>query len=360
VGRSSGPEAVGARQEVRLEDGLQDQEGRHLHHPVAHRGDPHRAPLAVLLLDVDPAYGVRRIRLRPERLLEGVQEGCGSPGAALDLGDCHPVHPRCTLVGAHLRPGCLQRVAPIDPVVERVEPEPRLLLGLVVQLLSQTREALRQGVPPALGQPVPRQVLRSRILGIQAALPSSDFASLRHGPFAPRALPRFLATMGRSDSRPQPRGRLCIPAPALGYPPHWAGPPRFLDRSVGARCPHPPRRVRRVRLPVASSPVLASASLGAWPLSPSVTRPNRVRLRYGSRLRRARPHPPDCSGACSLGYMSTGNSHGDLLSGHKIGQACPGAPKHAEKPPVFPTLEREDPRGGLEHSGQLSRPNFLK
>jgi hypothetical protein len=29
--------------------------------------------------------------------------------------------------------------------------------------------------------------------------------------------------------------------------------------------------------------------------------------------------------------MSTGNSHGDLLSGHKIGQACPGAPKIAKE-----------------------------
>ena len=220
-------------------------------------------------------------------------------------------------------------------------------LGLVVQLLSQAREALRQGAAPSLWPaPLPRQVIRRGILGIQAALPSSDSASLRHGPFAPRALPRFPATMGRSDSRPQPRGRLCIPAPASGHPPHWAGSPRFLDRSVGARCPHPPRRVRRVRLPVATSPVLASASLGAWPLSPSVTRPNRVRLRYGSRLRRARLRPPDCSDARSLGYMSTGNSHGDLLSGHKIGQAWPGAPKTAKGHPIS------------ENSGDSTVQNF--
>jgi len=36
-------------------------------------------------------------------------------------------------------------------------------------------------------------------------------ARIWQGPLAPRALPRFPATMNPADSRPQPHGRLCLP-----------------------------------------------------------------------------------------------------------------------------------------------------
>ena len=90
----------------------------------------------------------------------------------------------------------------------------RLLLGLLAQLLSQEREFLRQ-LPPAapLRQPLaPLPVFRSGSFTVQAALPLSDSACPRQGPFAPRALPRFSATMGLSDSRPAPPLQLCFPA----------------------------------------------------------------------------------------------------------------------------------------------------
>src|ERR1017187_4254369 len=68
------------------------------------------------------------------------------------------------------------------------------------------------------------------------------------GPLAPRALPRFLATMGLSDSRPEPFPRLLIPSGRWGSValPRPAGSPRFLDCSIPARCPQSPRKVRRV------------------------------------------------------------------------------------------------------------------
>jgi len=44
------------------------------------------------------------------------------------------------------------------------------------------------------------------------------------------------------------------------------GAPRFLDRSLHARCPLSPRAARRLHLPVASSSVLASSYSADWPL----------------------------------------------------------------------------------------------
>jgi len=79
---------------------------------------------------------------------------------------------------------------------------------------------------------------------LQAELRRSYEAHNRSGPLAPRALPRFLATMSRSETR-RPARRIVMhsdpprPNRALGC---RGGPPRFLDRSIRARCPQPPRR----------------------------------------------------------------------------------------------------------------------
>ena len=116
----------------------------------------------------------------------------------------------------------------------------------------------------------------------QAALHVSDSASCQQGPFAPRELPRFPATTTPSDFRPCSTSWLWIPNRAFWSIPQHAGSPRFLDFSLGTRCPLPPRRARRVHMPVTSPPMLASPSLKGWPLSISLTRLNRVRFRYGS------------------------------------------------------------------------------
>ena len=128
----------------------------------------------------------------------------------------------------------------------------------------------------------------------------------RSGPLAPRALPRFLATMGRSDSPSRPPPGYVFPNGGL----RERGSPRFLDRSFPARCPLPPRRVWQVLTPIPSLPILASSNRADWPLSLCVTRPNQVRLHYGSLVRRARLRQQDRSHPRSLGFPFNGQFPG--------------------------------------------------
>ncbi len=93
--------------------------------------------------------------------------------------------------------------------------------------------------------------------------------------------------MGLSDSRSGPRKVICSPAGSV--PNHRrSGSPRFLGRSFRARRPQPPRQARRPLAPVSSSPAagFATASRLAAPRL-NLTRPNRIHLRYGSRVRPA-------------------------------------------------------------------------
>jgi len=91
--------------------------------------------------------------------------------------------------------------------------------------------------------------------------------------------------MGLSDSR---QGRFAgyVFPPSVGRSrSHLAGPPRLLDRSFHARCPQPPRKVRWLPLPVASPAVLSGFILvGGLATFVFLSRPNRVHLRYGSRV----------------------------------------------------------------------------
>jgi hypothetical protein len=96
------------------------------------------------------------------------------------------------------------------------------------------------------------QIFRSGTL-VQAVHPSSDTSAQWLRPLRSTVVTRFLATMSRSDSRPQPPGWLCLPTLApTRRPSRCAGSPRFLGRSVPARCLHSPRKVRSVHAPVAS------------------------------------------------------------------------------------------------------------
>ena len=75
---------------------------------------------------------------------------------------------------------------------------------------------------------------------------------------------------------------------ALRLGPHPNGPPRFLGQSFGARCPLSPRGARHLHAPVAHLSILGFTIPGRLAAPKSLTRPNRVRFRYGSRLRLAR------------------------------------------------------------------------
>lgn len=88
--------------------------------------------------------------------------------------------------------------------------------------------------------------------------------------------------------------RLCLPLGVGFHPP--GGSPRFLDQSFDTRRPQPPRLSSTVAF-ARSSPWIpdfgTSGILGR--LASSVSRPNRVHLRYGSHLRFERLRRSDCS-----------------------------------------------------------------
>src|SRR5262249_48937043 len=120
-----------------------------------------------------------------------------------DLLDRHAIHPGRALVGSHPRPCFLQHIPPIDPVVQSVEPELRLLLGLLTQLLSQQRECIWPSVSAHLFlhgfdmQPL----VRSGNL-FQAALLSSYSSTISSK--APAESPRGFAPRGAHRSGLEP------------------------------------------------------------------------------------------------------------------------------------------------------------
>ena len=122
------PEAVRARKEVRLEDRLQHQLRRHLHHPVPHRRNPQR-PLSSHLPSgctaaAPPAAGTS-LRAARRRALRGSarRRTARSPRSSR-----HRRPPRpCSASLASTPPARTSRLA--DAVVQRVETSSRLPLG---------------------------------------------------------------------------------------------------------------------------------------------------------------------------------------------------------------------------------------
>ena len=140
---------------------------------------------------------------------------------------------------------------------------------------------------------------------VQAEFPPSYSSLSTFRPLRSTVVTRFLATMSLSDSRTEPLPRLFIPSERWRrLRRHPAGSPRFLDRSVPACCPLPPREAQRLLVPIASS--LASGFISLWRtghLQVRVTRPNQVRSRYGSRIRLPRLRHSDYSDPRSVGYL---------------------------------------------------------
>src|SRR6266446_4500489 len=257
VGRAPRAKPVGAVQEVGFENRFEDQQGGRLHNAVADVWNPQRSQLPVGLGYVDTAYSLGAIGLGAQLLVELLHQPQRSPLAGLDRFDRDAVDSGLAPVGSHLQPSRPQHVVPIDPVVQRIKPELRLLLGLVAQLLSQLGKFLRQlgSLPRTRVSELLCQLFRSGTV-VQAAHPSSDISTQWPRPLRSTVVTRFLATMSRSDSRPQPLAQLCIPARRRTHrPSSCAGSPRFLSRSVPTRCLLPPRKARWLHLPVASPPV---------------------------------------------------------------------------------------------------------
>lgn len=85
----------------------------------------------------------------------------------------------------------------------------------------------------------------------------------------PRGPPTVMSSRRKlvfGDHRPKPRRE---------------GSLRFLDWSFNARRPLPPRRARPLQMLVASRSVSGFTLFGRLATLKSVTRPNRVHLRYG-------------------------------------------------------------------------------
>ena len=188
--------------------------------------------------------------------------------------------------------------------VQRVKPELRLLLGLLVQLVSQTGEFLwfPASLSPFWG-PV-RPVTRCRHRVFTQSVLHSSYTQLANGR-APSFHGRYPAS-SLLCAPPTPvhaAFRLCLPLVVGFHPPD--GSPRFLDQSFDTRRPQPPRLSSTVAF-ARSSPWIpdfgTSGILGR--LASSVSRPNRVHLRYGSRLRFERLRSTNYSILRSRSYMA--------------------------------------------------------
>ena len=184
-------------------------------------------------------------------------------------------------------------------------PKPRSKMGTVPNLTAGFRRGTR----------------------VQAEFPPSDSACLRSGPFAPRSLPA--SPLLRAGPTPAPGHSRVMHSPAVLA--HSRAPPGWVSQVPRLICPHAPSPT------TPESPMVACThcfTIGGrlhhvWQLGRSrfcVTRPNRVRLRYGSRVRLTRLRVTDYSAPRGLGYLLNGQLQGKLLPAYKISQAYPGTP----------------------------------
>jgi hypothetical protein len=143
---------------------------------------------------------------------------------------------------------------------------------------------------------------------VQAEFPPSYSNVFTFRPLRSTVVTRFPATMGLSDSQPEPLPRLCFPSERWRrLRRHSAGSPRFLDRSVSTRRPLPPRQVQRLLVPIASSLAAGFITLRrTGHLQVGVTRPNRVRCRYGSQIRLPKLRQSDYSDPRPVSYLLNG------------------------------------------------------
>ena len=257
MGRSAGPKPVRTVHEVRLENRFNHQQNRRLYHPIPNRRYAQRAFSTIGLGYPHPANRRGPICLGSQAGLNFIHKTLDPIRAALDVFEGNPVHTGLPFVGTGNLICTAQHVTPIDPIIQRVKPKPRLQLRLPVKLLSQRGEFGRQpdlldmGVWPHIYRSPKCQLFRNGI-SFQAAHSFSDSARPQQGPFAPSCFQDFLATMGLSDSQPRQIFRLFIPGYPSAPPPSRGGSPRFLDASFRARPPQPPRGAPQVHTPVAS------------------------------------------------------------------------------------------------------------
>jgi len=142
MGRPFRSKPVGTVQEVRFEDRFQNEQRRHLDHPIPNRRDS-QGPLSPIGHgNMDAAHWPRLIILGLQRGLKLLQEDTGAFG--FDLLKRRPVNARASFVRSYSFPRRLKHVHPADLAVEAPKTEVRLLLRFLVQLPSQRDETLGQ------------------------------------------------------------------------------------------------------------------------------------------------------------------------------------------------------------------------
>src|SRR5437899_4601992 len=140
--------------------------------------------------------------------------------------------PRARPGWPHPFPCRFQHIAPVDPVIQHVEPELRLLLGLLVQLLSQQREFIRQSVSARLFlQGFAMQPLFRSGNFFQAVLLSSYISDVSVRPLCSTGITPLPHSYGplRLPARGDPSVMYSLGSLVPVALPRPAGSPRFLD-----------------------------------------------------------------------------------------------------------------------------------
>src|SRR5262249_15291125 len=183
------------RLEVGLEDRLQDQHHRHLHHAIPDRADAQRALLAIPFRDEHATHGVRSIRSSSQFGRQFVEPSVAP--VRLDVLEGLAVHPRGAVVGPAAQVGELQDVPSVDLVVQPVEPI--------------VRRSLRFGMQRRLEFLNLRWSCEAHA-NLPALMPLGTLV-LNSGPFPPPELPGFRGTTGLSATPPGP----ACPSRASGW-----------------------------------------------------------------------------------------------------------------------------------------------
>src|SRR6266571_3228457 len=241
------PVAVGSRFQIGLEDRLDHQLHRGLHHPVPDRRDAERALAAVGLGDHHAPHWIGPIGPLTQRLPDPGQPLL--PLSQFERRKANPVHTRCPAILARHRVGVGQDVLAPDLVVEQIEAEVRLRLRLEIELL--------------LKAPDPFRCFEAHRQSPSLTSPSSK-ACRKSGPFPPPALPGLNGRTNLSDTR-----RAATTCAARGGEPRPTRPPPITRIALPACYAHYPGGPERVHVPV-PSPLRA-----AFPVTQSGRRPHR-------------------------------------------------------------------------------------
>src|ERR1035437_7128665 len=234
VGRAPRSEPVRTIQEIRLKDRLQDQQGRHLHYPVAYRRNPQRPQLPIRLRNVHALHRLRLVGPRPQRFLDSFPKS------------------RCALRRPRL-PGC--------------RPGPSLRSGFFIQagfsssyrFMLPVRPLRSAGVPPPLRYYGPLRLPTGPPRRL--CLPVTRWSPLLP-PCGASQAPRLIFSRALSPTTPEGPTAACACCFAAGF---WL---------------HPSRRTGHLRIPIeAESGSLALRLTGSPPESagPSLE-PSLVRL----------------------------------------------------------------------------------